>query len=329
MTFPVPANEIVEVLTELCRHEKLSEQVELLANSNAQFEEVGYDNWNGGTTSWALRLAIPLPQFAALKPRLTEIEKGLLAKLSYLDALHSNDQLGMVTILPLANNEVLRRQTGRALEAARIWHGEYVRVFISHTSAFKDFANQLKSSFLEIGVSAFVAHDDIQPTLEWQRELDLALNSMHVLVALVTKDFHESVWTNQEVGWAFGRGVSTIAVKLDCDPCGFLGAKQALSGDLDYLGNLADRLVELIMKDELTRPTMRSALAIAMKNSDSFRVSKRIAEILKMIDDFSDAEKSTLQDALTSNRQVYQATGVPAIINRIAPVKEKSDDPLF
>ena len=329
MTFPVPANEIVEVLTEICRHEKLSEQVELLANSNAQFVEVGYDNWNGGTTRWALRIAIPLPQFAALQSRLAEIEKGLLVKLSYLDALHSNDQLGMVSVLPLANNEVLRHRTGRALEAARIWHGEYVRVFISHTSAFKDFANQLKSSLFEIGVSAFVAHDDIQPTLEWQRELVLALNSMHALIALVTKDFHESLWTNQEVGWAFGRGVSTISVKLDCVPCGFLGAKQALSGDLEYLGNLADRLVELMLKDELTRPPMRSALAIAMKKSGSFRVSKRIADFLKTIDDFNDAERSTLQDALTSNRQVYQAIGVPDIINRIGPAKEKSDDSLF
>jgi hypothetical protein len=227
MTFPVPANEIVEVLTELCRHEKLSEQVELLANSNAQFEEVGHDNLNGGTTRWALRLAIPLTQFAALKPRVSEIEKGLLAKLNCFDALHSNDQLGVVSILPLANNDVVRRRNGRALEAARIWHGEYVRVFISHTSAFKDFANQLKSSLFDIGISAFVAQDDIQPILERQRELELALDSIHALVALVTKDFHESVRTNQEVGWAFGRGVSTISVKLSGDPSGFLGAKAA------------------------------------------------------------------------------------------------------
>ena len=30
---------------------------------------------------------------------------------------------------------------------------------------------------------------------------------MHVLVALLTPDFHESKWTDQEVGFAIGKGV--------------------------------------------------------------------------------------------------------------------------
>lgn len=325
MTYPVPAQEIVEVLTELCRQEKKLVQVELLSIANSRFEKIGYDNWNGGTTSWALRLYVPVVQFATINLSRGEIEKDLLAKLGYLDSIHPNDPIGCVTVLPLPNNHVFFQQPSVVDQSARIWHGQYLRILISHTSKYKAFAIQLKASLFELGVTAFVAHEDIQPTLEWQRELQLALNSMHVLVALVTEGFQESAWTNQEIGWALGRGIVTIPIKLGSDPCGFMSAKQALPGAVDNLGNLADRIVDLTLRDDFLRPTIRSAITIAMMHSVSFRNSRRIAEIIKSIDSFNESERNNLQTALKENRQVYQATGVPEIINRLAMTANISD----
>ena len=31
---------------------------------------INYDNWNGGTYTWALRLEVPVPLYATLEPRL-------------------------------------------------------------------------------------------------------------------------------------------------------------------------------------------------------------------------------------------------------------------
>ena len=63
-------------------------------------------------------------------------------------------------------------------------------------------------------MSCFVAHVDIHPTKEWQDEIESALSSMDGFVALLTDKFHESDWTDQEVGFALARGVPIIAVRL-------------------------------------------------------------------------------------------------------------------
>lgn len=62
-------------------------------------------------------------------------------------------------------------------------------------------AAALKDSLSIYGISCFVAHMDIHPTKEWQSEIENALSSMDSLVALMTKDFHNSLWTDQEIGF--------------------------------------------------------------------------------------------------------------------------------
>ena len=54
---------------------------------------------------------------------------------------------------------------------------------------------------------------------------------MDAFVALLTEGFHDSLWTDQEVGFALSRGVPILAVRLGKDPYGFIGKFQALSCD--------------------------------------------------------------------------------------------------
>ena len=111
----------------------------------------------------------------------------------------------------------------------RIWGEEGFRVFLSHKDGFKKETAELKKKLKLFGVTCFVAHEDIKPTKEWQDEIENALSSMDAFVALITEDFHDSVWTDQEVGFALGRGVPIIPVKLGKNPYGFLAKVQALS----------------------------------------------------------------------------------------------------
>ena len=53
------------------------------------------------------------------------------------------------------------------------------------------------------------------------------------LSAFITHDFHASAWTDQEVGWAFGRGLLVVPVRLGADPYGFAGKVQGISGNLE------------------------------------------------------------------------------------------------
>ncbi|MCH8204630.1 MAG: toll/interleukin-1 receptor domain-containing protein, partial [Candidatus Hydrogenedentes bacterium] len=112
----------------------------------------------------------------------------------------------------------------------RIWGDGHVRVFLSHKATCKENASKLKQALARYGISCFVAHEDIEPTEEWQREIERALFSMDALVALLTEDYHNSNWTDQEVGVAIGRNVLLIAVRLGSDPYGLMGKGQGLGG---------------------------------------------------------------------------------------------------
>ena len=110
----------------------------------------------------------------------------------------------------------------------RIWGKGRYKIFISHLAAEKSLAAVVKRQFATLGCAAFVAHEDIEPTKEWQEEIELALQSMDCLVALLTVGFHDSKWTDQEIGYALGNGKVVFPVSLGCDPYGFIGKVQAI-----------------------------------------------------------------------------------------------------
>jgi hypothetical protein len=82
------------------------------------------------------------------------------------------------------------------------WRTGMFRVFLTHLAAHRRLAADLQTALLEFGISAFVAHNDIEPTLEWQGEIETALATCDALVALLHPKFNASPWTDQEIGFA-------------------------------------------------------------------------------------------------------------------------------
>jgi hypothetical protein len=328
-SYPKPVADVVAILTDVCRHQKQAELVELLENSHSRFDEINYDNWNGGTTTWGLRLEVPIELFAAVQGRLSEIEKGLAKRLGFLDRLYPNDPIGEVTITPVMSPETAlgQRMAPSDTDVRRLWRQGYLRLFVSHVSQHKVQVSKLKSQLLRSGISAFVAHEDIEPSLEWQNEISLALRSMHALVALITPDFHVSNWTDQEIGWALGRGVTVVPVRLGVDPYGFTGKIQAITGSLEKPDLLADNILQALLRNNRTHGEMRRSLVEAFEQSESFAIAKRLKDIVVAISDFTDEEKQRLKDACKENLQVEQSWGVAkAIYATFGPPKSVQPD---
>ena len=141
----------------------------------------------------------------------------------------------------------------QAEDLTDLWGNGRIRVFISHTSARKDWANQLKSNLEMYGVASFVAHEDIVPMKEWQHEIRRALFSMDVLVALLTRGFSRSDWTDQEVGVAIGLGIPIIPIRMGKDPYGFFGKYQALSGQDKSPQDMAFEILGIISQSAQRR----------------------------------------------------------------------------
>ena len=116
-----------------------------------------------------------------------------------------------------------------AAGAPRNWRDtKSFRLFISHIAKHKDKATRLKDCLAPYCISGFVAHEDILPTLEWQSEIEKALYTMDAFVAIHTPGFSQSLWTQQEIGFAVGRGVKIISLRMGEDPTGFIAKRQAL-----------------------------------------------------------------------------------------------------
>jgi hypothetical protein len=143
-----------------------------------------------------------------------------------------------------------------------------LKLFISHISTNKVEAMRLKDCLVPYHIKGFVAHEDINPTLSWQTEIERALKVMDAFVAIHTDGFSKSVWTQQEIGFAVGRGVKIISLRMGEDPTGFISKNQALPRKNRNAEEIALAVNNLLLDDENTTEKMREAKKAADLNKD-------------------------------------------------------------
>lgn len=175
--------------------------------------------------------------------------KEMLADVADEVVLKIANDLGLESV-PLARNT-----------DSKFWAPGHFRLFISHLSAFKVKASQLQASLKDYGISAFVAHEDIEPTKEWFSEIEAALFSMDALTALLSVGFHESKWTDHEIGVAIGREKLVIPVKRDMDPYGLFGKYQALNSRGLTVARVAELICEILLDNKRTRARYLDSLS--------------------------------------------------------------------
>jgi hypothetical protein len=72
-------------------------------------------------------------------------------------------------------------------------------------------------------MEVFIAHEDLIPSLEWEKEIHKFLRTADLFVAVMTKRFRESLWTDQEAGIAYERDMEFFPIVVDMVPYGFVG----------------------------------------------------------------------------------------------------------
>ena len=188
--------------------------------------------------------------------------------------------------------------SGDAASVERLWGVGEVRVFISHKAEYKVLANDVKSSFRNYGFASFVAHEDIEPMQEWQSEIERALFSMDLLVALLTDKFNESNWTDQEIGVAIGRQVPVIPVRIGQDPYGFLGKYQAIQES--NAPKIVDEIIEYLLRHQSISSRLKQLAeeALATVVADNSSVDR--TNILTRVSSEIDRASPELAEALTT-----------------------------
>lgn len=198
------------------------------------------------------------------------------------------------------------------------WKPRMFRLFISHLSSERKYSAQLQEALLPFGVSAFVAHQDIEPTLEWQSQIEAALATADSLVALLHPAFHDSKWTDQEIGFAMGRGLAVFAVRFGQDPYGFIGRFQAFNGGGKAVAALAQELFDAYRKHKQTQKRMSEVLVALFEGSDTFYEAKDRIGYLEELEVWDPSFIPRIKAAVKSNSQISGSWGVPDRVKALA-----------
>lgn len=186
------------------------------------------------------------------------------------------------------------------------------RLFISHHSGDKSTATRLKDALTSFGIEGFVAHVDIRPSKKWLQVIEAALATADGLVALVGGEFRNSEWCDQEAGWCMARGIPIVPVMLVANPPhGFLGQHQAVRYVPEAAEDYAREVTLALLTNDRARPLLELGIARAFATSGSFDEAKARCSNLAMIKSWNPKLHRIVEEALTANRQLREAWGVP------------------
>lgn len=279
-----------------------------------------YDNWNGGTYGHAVILFVSSNVIDSIDLNkqdqiLDRLEKDLRKAVPKIE----NEYISIVSIqeidesdsqfqasIPFSNEPIARP------EDVGLWRENSLRLFISHRDRHKVIARELSDSLEAYGISAFVAHDAIKPMREWQQEIMNGLMTMEVLLVLLTDDFHESEWTNQEVGYALGKGIPIVCVKVgSIDPKGFIASRQALKAPYNNMYEAASLIQRTLLNEIGQASRLKEILIGAFISSQSYiDAMKNLSRLTETTDKLTDAEFERIVKGYEKNDQLYTCAGI-------------------
>ncbi|MEA3043152.1 MAG: hypothetical protein QOH47_990 [Sphingomonadales bacterium] len=144
---------------------------------------------------------------------------------------------------------------------------------------------------------------------EWQHEILKGLATMEIMLLYLTDDFADSLWCHQEIGYALGRGIPIISLKLEQrDPPGFEGARQGLRGNIESPAASAAAVYELLAEKLGARERLQDGLVAAFADVPDFDQARlRFDRMNGHIEELSEGQLETIISAYRSNDQLYRA----------------------
>jgi len=312
--FELPQNidRYLATLSKYYGKESQKQLQEIIVNSKTRIHAGwSYDGWNGGTHGHALYLAMPESIYLSTVNEKAELQSKIREDLNKIHDVQNEFIDEVFFEMEVPDDHDWRKDSGLLVThnkvisdpvADRIWDKKCFRVFLSHKAEVKKETSELKEKLRLFGVSCFVAHEDIHPTKEWQNEIENALHTMDSFIALLTDGFHDSFWTDQEVGFAFGRGIPIVSVKLGKDPYGFIGKFQALTCTWD---KASFEITKILIKKE----PMLNAYINAIQECPNYDSSNKLSELLPFIERLTENQVEKLIKAFNENGQVYDSYG--------------------
>lgn len=191
-----------------------------------------------------------------------------------------------------------------------------LKVFLSYHHNARKTASRLRDSLNVLGMDVFLAHEDVEPSVEWQKGILRALKNCDVFIPVLTRSFHSSLWTDQETGIAVARRKVILPVKFSVLPYGFIGKYQALKAQKDLQETCWKIAFNLASKPAF-RATVTDGVITAFLESGSFEESARRAKVLAKFEPFSVAQLNRIVEGGGKNSQIYRGWAARDFVRKL------------
>lgn len=308
-TFEDRANEFLRTLQVLFQI-KGGAAAKVVADADAALLNTGWDRWDGGIDLFTFELITPARTFAEIEPVQDEVEAELKEQLRKLTRTEAGVAITDVVIRPAPPD--IADVNGEAEPS--LWTPGFFRLFLSHHSSQKIGVEKLRDALRPYYISGFVAHADIEPTRQWESQIEAALRTMDALVAVINEHFRGSAWCDQEVGYAMGRNRLVIPLRAGADPYGFLGKFQGLQAKSTRSDILAERIFGIVAKHETSRRRIAEVMVQQLLDVSSWEDARAVVGLLERIPTIDRDLLDRLRDGWQGNEKIVEAYTVP---NRI------------
>lgn len=178
--------------------------------------------------------------------------------------------------------------------------------FISYSHEDRKYGGQAKSLLAEVGIEAFLAHDDLHVSDEWRKRIIEELERCDLFVPLLSEHFLTSKWAPQEVGFIISRPQVVIApISLDgTTPFGFISHVQ--SQKITKQGITLELLVDPLA-GRMPRTILPGLIQI-VSDAGNFRYAEaRMAPLVPYFRKLRPVEAQALAEASVRNGQIWSA----------------------
>lgn len=275
-----------------------------------------HDNWNGGTTGHDLVLYLSLEiitdfDIGYRKDVCDKIKEDINALIT-----RSNEYINDVHFeLADDNNPEYQAATNYEHKVqidpdkVDFWKPGLIRCFITHRDEHKAGAHKLAQSLEGYGFTCFVAHDTVMPMKEWRKEIMTGLQTMEIMLVYLSEDFHDSIWTNQEIGFALGAQKPVVCLKLGKKaPSGFVDYLQAINGDAEHPEDSATKISKHLAEALNASERLNNGIIEAFITSPDWgETTKRFDRMTKAVTKPSEAQVSRIIEGFNTNNQLRGA----------------------
>jgi hypothetical protein len=207
-------------------------------------------------------------------------------------------------------------------------------IFVSYAHADRHRAAEVKSILEDVGISSFMAHEDIGVSKVWRDEIMKNLQSCDAVVCLFSENFYASPWCLQESGIASYRheheGIGLILLSIDgkVSP-GCMNHLQSpkVKGTEISWADLAPGFATFMVESDLNDILIAWAgKAFSYRDAES-----RLRTLVPHLPNMTLAQVEELLRLSHENGQIWDAAGclktyLPAIIKRYDDLNGSSPD---